>query len=354
MFPHPFDRYNILGFIIQRSRESLGLKQKQLADVAYIAQTTVSHLESLKHIERIIKLGHKPISRRNLVTLAARGLHMTVGDVNALLWLLEGEDHKSLSAGEVTRYVDTPAATDALSDDPATLRAHVLHMLRNALGPSPDSLKQAAVNILTEWGEKGQLLLRSELFKIEKKPGQRLLVSKYPSYLARKEQVQVVCNSAYSEEHSKDFQGINNRRRRRYHRNLRTYGERCIHSIESLQRYLREDFTHELNYEQRRAHFASWIDLLKRYSNYEVGLAKTEPEMEFVIKSPFAACLRGTSRNIPVDKEAVICGPLYVYWDDTSTVYSFYLDFEREWDKIQPRWRDRKNVIEWLESLLRS
>src|SRR5437868_5076299 len=91
-----------------------------------------------------------------------------------------------------------------------------------------------------------------------------------------------------------------------FHRNLRTYGERCIHSIESLQRYLREKFTHEFSYEQRRAHFESWVEILRQYEHYEVGLAQTEPEMEFIIKSPFAACLRGTSRSIPVDKESII------------------------------------------------
>ena len=64
MFPHAFDRFNILSYILQQGRESLDLTQKQLAGKAGVTQGTISHVESLKHLMKILSQGHKPISRK--------------------------------------------------------------------------------------------------------------------------------------------------------------------------------------------------------------------------------------------------------------------------------------------------
>ena len=272
------------------------------------------------------------------------------------MWLLEGEKYKPSNESEVSPLTNSPTKANRIQNDAGTLRSHVLHMLRKALGDlKRGRLRKVNVAMLTEWGENHQLVLRRELLNVDRKPGQRLLVSKYPTYLACSQKVhEEIYKSARSEENRKEFQGITNKRKRLFLKNLKTYGERSIHSVESLRRYLKKSFSHEFSYEQRRAHLESWIELVKDHKYYEIGLAKTEPEMEFVIKSPFAACLRGTSRNIPPNKDSIICGPLYIYWDDIPTVYSFFLDFEREWTKIPRQWRDRERVIDWLEKLLKA
>ena len=75
--------------------------------------------------------------------------------------------------------------------------------------------------------------------------------------------------------------------------------------------------------------------------------------MVFAIKNGWAASLRGTARDVrSVNPDTVICGPLYIYWDDVRSVYAFVLDFELAWDRIPPECRGKKYVLSQLENLL--
>lgn len=97
------------------------------------------------------------------------------------------------------------------------------------------------------------------------------------------------------------------------------------------------------------------INLLRKYDRFELALADVEPDTEVEIKSTVSACLRAMENDTYYcHNKPIICGPLYVYWYDVTTVFSLYRNFERAWDSIDERQRDKQFVIDFLQRALDS
>lgn len=358
MFPHRFDRYRALGYIVRQLRKkTLAITQTQLADKSGVTQGTISHLENFTLLSNAADLNHKPVARDVFINTALHGLELSQPDVEALLWLMGGEEFEPLSGVKEAG----PSATSHLREaesgqsSPASVHDRALNLLKRAveLGMSG---KKITIRMLTGWDEKHQVTFRHELLRMEKKPGQRLLVSKFPSQLTLPQNIierQGDYNKILSPNARERIVKLTEQRKKRFREVLREYGERCIHSTESIKRYLSKDLKHNLSLNDRRAHVRNLIELLKEYEHFKIALARAEPEMEFVIKCGWGASLRGTAREVASDHDAVICGPLYIFWDNKTTVYSFVVDFEHAWQKIPPECRNKENVISILEHLLR-
>jgi len=349
MFPHEFDRYRIMAFLLRQAMlgesHQRKITQEELAKRLGVSQATISGLAK------------KP-NRATLIRVATEGLKLHPRTIEVLLWLFEGEEYQPLEESEINRfltYENYPAAGRLQA--PAELRAHVLFLIEQLLVRRHDKgARSVQTRMITDWNEAGQLDFRDELLRMEEKPGQRMMFAKYPSLLTYPHslhgQSARMGDLDPSEQKLEAAATITDRRREVFVTNLTKFGERCIHSRSSLLRYLSDDSGHRLNRLQRREQVENMIALLQRYDSYEVALADAEPETELALKSTVAACLRATERDTYPNQNPIICGPLYVYWYDETTIYSFYLQFERAWDSIHPQYRDKNFVVRWLERAL--
>src|ERR1051325_112783 len=362
MYPHKFDRYRLMGYIMRQLRKSQGLSQQGLAEQIMSRQSLpggrkptprstlqrrISHIENFEHLEETAFEAQRPVAREMFLDTASEGLALTPLEIETLLWLIEGDEFQPLAVAELAVH---PAigGHDTFRCEEQEWRSHSLALLERAVRLARQREHAAAgagsgagtiagqVRMLTGWEEAHQVRFRDELLAIESKPGQRLLISKYPSLLAYPGDAFVHIDLdewLMSPSGLEQIKGITDRRRHVFRSNLRQFGERHIHSRESLKRYVAEGFSHPLSAPERRRHIQNLIQLLRDNPLFEVALATVEPEMEFVIKSGQVASLRGTARDIR-RRESVICGPLYIFWDNITTVYSFMVDFEHAWEKI--------------------
>lgn len=364
MFPHEFDRYRIMGFLLRQARKSLRrgrVTQELLGKKSGVSQAIISNLESFPRLEGFAETGSKPTTRETLIEIATLGLSLSPKDVDALLWLFDGEDFKPLDEGEI-RYCRSydKEAGPLRYEDKSELRRHVLNSLDKWLARKDiRSPRKVETRMITDWNETGQLEFRQELLDMESKPGQRMLVSKYPSFLTYPHSLRGRSRRgrdiSLSEEGQEKVAEINDARREVFIKNINSYGERCIHSTLSLNKYLAEDFEHLLDLKQRKEQIENLIVLLKEHNNFEIALANVEPEIELEIKSTVAACLRGTEKDTYYEhQKPILCGPLYIYWYDEITLFSTYRNFERVWDEIPAKQREKKFVINLLQKALDS
>lgn len=361
MYPHDFDRYRMMGYIMRQIRQENELTQEKLGQLVAKRNTSkpsstlqrrISHVENFKHLTKVAEQGHLPVAREIFIQVASEGLGLSQFDTDTLLWLIEYDDFRPLQKDELIGHPSFSSAQPRAYKEPE-LRANALALLEQAVrrGRFPIRTK---VQMYTGWDEEHQVGFRRQLHLMEKQPGQRLLISKYPSYLLYQGNFVEYFHPSgtkLSDKAFKETERLNNSRKQRFKEIARNYGERCIHSVESLTRYLDKAFVHSLPWKERRAHVQSLIDNLEEFDRFEVALASTEPEMEFVIKSGQMASLRGTARDIN-RRNSVICGPLYIFWDNFTAVYSFMVDFENAWNRIPLEQREKKKVIAKLQSLL--
>jgi transcriptional regulator with XRE-family HTH domain len=374
MYPHPIDRLRIVRLLLRHSRKRLirpngraGFTEKELAKKLNISQTTLSNLESESHLKQVALGEATPISRKSLVQILTWGLALPQQHVDAILWLYQGEKFKALQDIEVDRYAPYLKPTQSRLYDGNELRCCVLAWLKSVLNALIEGAKtkqgnvEVTVKMVFELDELSDLETDRELFKMETVPGQRLLVSKYPSYLTYPPHVYdsgewrgfaILSEDGRREEHT-----ITDRRRQNFLNNLSLYGERSIHSIGSLRRYLQKGFKHRFTFTQRKEHIEYWIQLLDQHDYYQVAFAPAEPEIELEIKSTVSACLRGAPgdrhwQKIPNKNQSIVCGPRLVYWYDRASVLAFLLDYEREWEAIAEKWRDKEHIKRWLKQML--
>jgi DNA-directed RNA polymerase subunit F len=377
LFPHEFDRHRVMSFLLRQARESKEIvkssgKRKKLTQselaksvsrrskVGGVSQPTVSNLEGFDSLDRSFQKGNRPGTRETLIEIATLGLSLPQGDVDALLWLFEGERFRPLDEAEVRycHHYDPQASPGTYSD--TGLRLHVLELIDGWLiKRGVRSAREVQAQMITDWDETGQLEFREGLWRVEQGPGQRMMFGKYPSILTYPNSLRGADTAGHdlslSDEGREAAASITDARRERFLTNLDNYGERCIHSTESLKRYLSSGFEHRLEWEQRREQVENLISLLNRHEHYEMALADVEPETEVEIKSTVSACQRATENDTYYWRDKpIICGPLYVYWYDVTTVFSFYRHFERAWDSIAERGRDKDSVIKFLRDALDS
>ncbi len=367
MFPHEFDRYRIMGFLLRQARESMRLggrtprkiTQKELAKRVNVSQASISNLEGFDRLATFAVSANKPTTRETLIRVATIGLNLRQQDVEVILWLFDGEKFRPLREEEI-RYCQAydKRAYVGQYHDPVKLREHALRIIDRRLAKKHiKGPRSVETRIITDWSEDSQLEFHDELRRMEEGQGQRMMFAKYPSVLTYPHSLQGQSSSTVDSDLSQEKQeiasAINDQRRENFIKNLRVYGERCIHSRPSLVRYLSVGIKHRLKLDQRKEQIENMIYLLEQYDYYEVALADEEPGTELELKSTVAACLRATEHDTYyANKNPILCGPLYVYWYDVTTVFSFYQQFERAWDTIQAQHRNKDFVIPWLKSSL--
>jgi transcriptional regulator with XRE-family HTH domain len=343
MYPHEIDRDLLLASLFRNLRIEANLKQGALAKRAGLKQPTVSGVENPSP-------GHRT-SRETLAKLIARGLQLPYDQVNALMWLYDGEP---LSADESSWYLKGTTAANYEASY-FKLRTEILACVRRIL----DRKKQpyaATVRIFFNADEEARLKEQETLLELEEGPGIRLLVTKFPSSLTHPSTAfdtgELTHQNVTSKDGRGEYQRIHKRRGEVFLHNVHVYGERSIHSKTDLESYLQDENAHRFSLPQRRRQVENWIELLRHHPLYEVGLAHTTPLLELGVKnSTPVAVMRGAPRDREHTR-ASIHGLHHVFWHDEFSVLHFLLDFERLWDDIAPEDRDKERVIHWLRELL--
>jgi transcriptional regulator with XRE-family HTH domain len=367
MYPHPVDRFRFIQRLATSARlayrpgrpgmEQCGISQEALARRATVSQATVSNIENL---EKTIHSSSRRVRREDFLKVLTWGLEMVTEDIDALLWLFDGEP---LREDEIRRYVRgyQPQAARRRVDE-AMLRQRVLDRLRAAIDRAfePESCQTAAVRVFSG-DERGRIAVDRALYELEHLPGQRLLATALPTSVALVQTCQRADRDALDELLPPDLPPESRHRMQDrvdiHLYNLENYGERSIHSKPSLERYLSADSPHRLSLEHRRAYIRRWCELVRSYKHYEVALADATPDLEPVIKSTKQAMLRAAHHDGYIrerDWHRGGWGPRYLLWLDEVSVTSFLLDFEAHWQQIPLEYRSKDSVLAWIEERLRA
>jgi DNA-binding XRE family transcriptional regulator len=367
MFPNRVDRYRLLRYVLQQKRNSFrrklgrpGLTQKELAEKLERKQSTISNVERLKYLDKLAKSRHG-FSRERLLSIVTSGLKLPHESIDAVLWLVEGKAFRPIDEYELKSYAHYLGAAFPRTYEDSILRNNVLDCLEQLVRERHTEASKGStkVNVWMIFGSDPAHNVKEnrELFKIEKQDGQRMFVSKYPSFLAYSDNnwSRWSKGERVSKDDRLEYAHITTERRERFLWNLKKYGERNIHSLVSLRAYVRnKNLPHYFNLDERHQHLKDWIRLLEsdQYPFYEVGLIDTPPELEFFIKSTLTVSVTGARAYNRAGEEDITCGPLTIDWRDSTSVLSFLIDFEREWHRIPRASRDRESVIRKLKALL--
>jgi len=354
MYPHEVDRYRIMQKLVRIARmTNASEKQTALAQRARVKQSTISNLENLEHTLISPK---RHVTRENLLKVLTWGLELEQEKLDTILWLYDGE---TLREDEIRRYVRgylTEASPKTYNYN--ALCRRVFDYLREQLKcfGSSDVPHHATVDIIFSTGdEHDQLKVLQMLYQLEEIPGQLLKVSRYPSYVTHPPEAyqtgELIPPNVTSENVRREARSINIERQKMFIRHLSLYGERHILSKSDLEKYfLNKEHHHYLSLEQRYKQIQHLICLLEAHEHYEVGLARATPGLEPCTKSTVQALVRAA----PPYEEGELnenWGPAHLCWSDEATVLSFFLDFEKAWEEIPAKDRQKEDVIAWLKGV---
>lgn len=361
--PHRYDRYRLVALVLQHRRKLLHLSEKELADASGVAQSTISRLVNPGSLGKKGSENHK-VNRMHLLALTRVGLRMDHHQASVMLWLSEGEDCRSWRDRDFSDLqlesptIEERRTENARRDDPRMAHLAVVDLLEKTCIADHRSNPWYPVETYLLQGNSPlhHVALFHKLRTLESGPGQRMLVSKYPSILvstdisAASELLVETAEPIRAELREMLFD-----RQKIFRQNLARYGERAIHSLPSLRRFTSAEFNHRIPLRERKKRVRGLIKFLEDYEKFQLGLLdEIEPEIEIAIKSTQEAVVRGTARELSNHPQTAVCGPSYMYWSDERAVLSFYLDFERLWAKLHEAGLTEKDrVIVLLRKLLR-
>jgi hypothetical protein len=364
VFPHPLDRYRLISRLVAAARASYPTRvrakdparrgaeantQKAVADrtrgVAF-----QKHVSDLEQLELSLERRDRRVSRTRLAAVLHWGLELERDQIDAILWLYDGQP---LTEEEVRCYRLGPAQGPTTGQ---ALRDLVLEQLREAVSQryAPMGSQPATVRLFSadERGRSGAIDAAGELEAI---PGHRLFVAAEPSRLTSPPDWLLSPRALDPTITSKALRDHDLARTRVRHaqflRTLETYGERSIHSKAALLRYVTGERVdpYQRSARRRREHVRHWINLLRTYEHYEVGLVEETPSLELEIKSSVRAIMRGAP--IAYQRHPT-WGPSHILFEDELSVLQYYLAFETAWDAIPAEDRSKADVIDWLDALL--
>lgn len=375
MFCAEIDRFRLIQLIAWWARKNSGLegleKQRALAKKAEVHQSSISHLERFKdaaldppNLRKIPDATSKRrLSRAAFIKIFAWGLNLSRADVDALLWLY---DQQALTDSEVEHYQrghePDSQPQHYTESDYDVLRQRVLTLLSQVRKycveqTAKDGFNRADVKLIFDGTEEDCIRTWKELYRVEEQPGHRMMLMKHPSFLTFPQDViqnGKVIEPWLSPDAKREVSTIAVKRSDKFLQHLELYGERAIHRKASLKRYLSEKNASYRPFEERCRQVSHWIELLRKYPHYHIGLSEHTPEFEFTIKGTVEVIMRGTShednyddRSIRVEKNMLV--PRYVHWTDTLSVLSYYLTFETYWDTIPIEDRTKETVIAQLQ-----
>jgi transcriptional regulator with XRE-family HTH domain len=365
MYPHPVDRFRLIQRLVASARaayrpsrpsiDQCGISQEALARRAMVSQATVSNIENL---EKTIDAPNRRVRREDLLRVLTWGLEMAPEDIDALLWLFDGDP---LRDDEIRRYVrgyQPRASRQRYTVD--QLRQRVLDLVRSAIDRAlgPERSWNATVRVFTG-DDRGRVAANQALRELDQLPGHRLLATALPPSirllqflnLHGYEDPKPILDTGIMESSTYSISD----RLNTFLYGVQRYGERGIHSRRSLEEYLSPNTPHRLSLEQRRAHIRSWCDVLRKHRHYQVALADETPDLEPVIKSTKKAMLRASRRDLTTRSQSMpqsCWGPQYILWLDEISVISLLLDFETRWNRIPVEYRTKDSVLAWLEERL--
>lgn len=360
LYPSLVDRYRVAQVLIQsawriRRRTKRGLNQAALARAADVSQPTVSIAMNLGDIAA--KNAHaerRLIDRRTLVSVLARGLQMERTEIDLVLWLYDGEPLKEY---ELVQHRDVIARSDGKhsSYTEVALREATLDRVRRALPGAEGSRHEAVVEVLFRRDEHARLAAEELLLELESLPGQRLVASRYPSFVTTPRRI-----AAQSSDFEPGLRSASVRAKYKrvliqridlFEKHLNTYGERAIYSKRDLQQYARRDAIDWRDPRRRRAQLENCADLLEKYrSKFQIALTDRASELEMSVKVGTRAAVRGTPSNVTAEREG--WGIRYLIWNDLPTVYSFVCEFEEHWDSIPKADRENESVAKTIRRFL--
>lgn len=339
------DRSRVLQVVVRHWRAvRSGLTQQQLAARAELTQSQVSNME---HLEDTAASPRRATSRQHLLKALTWGLELPKELVDCALWLFDGQP---LVEEEGRRYLRGHLPWEP-APSPNDLRKCALAVLEEVYAQAlRDSERRAGPLRVFDTDDAGRLAADAALLEMEAVPGQLLLVRAVPTHLTRPPEADPL----------RGFLGrfpvmdadVERKRIELFGRNLRDYGVRCIHSLDSIRQALDPSNwdSQELNFRRR------WLNHLLRVLNdrnherYEIGLAEVTPDLEIEIKGTVQVMLRAARRYRNGEMLAQ-WGPRWLYSTDPALVLRFYLDFERYWDHCT---HSKEAVTEELNRLLPS
>jgi hypothetical protein len=386
IFPHNYDRYRLFGQYLRMAHHAYSSGDSQTDLTNFINekfkpsprfhQSYVSQLESLSQLDQQA-MQSKPFSESYAWWLML-ALDCSFREAKLLHWLITSDNQ--VPDDLISRYAehDIVPKEDLIFDPnshPEISHFEIVNKLRQlyikhqcGIHKQPlvenDSFFAYEVSKveMRSWSE--PLSIEWEHFLLSKEcfPGQRMLVSKYPSALIKPTLFKVFneCEPAFKWYYINNYSADKNQGEQEYSEslyemtrtvrmrfflfNLYHFGERWITSLSSLERYLSNSFHHPFmpSVWERREQILTIVRLLDFYPVFRIGLTKSEPETELVIKSN-RWVLQQTSSRIPIastedgTSDLFTCGPTHIFWSKPDSVLPVYLEFEREWQKLYER-----------------
>lgn len=372
-FPHRFDRYRLISLIFRYlSTRIPNFNQEAFGAQIGIKQSSISRLMSSSEMKKKAKQRRK-LNRGRLLILSRKGFNLSHKDASVILWLAEGNDFVPWRESEFRSFAMNPPNpqddeelngirfVNSFRNEPQRAHAAAVSLLAEVfVSPPPeDGWHKIRTNILHGNSPQDILALHKKLKDMEYRGGQRMIVSQYPSILVSSDL------SAASKSLREARDPVKSRllemleeRKRAFDFNVERFGERAIHSLSSLKRFVHSSFKHPLDIAMRRQRIQGLMTYLEKYPRFHVGLvtesdAGIEPEIEIAIKSTREAVVRGTSRDLSNHPATIVCGPSYLHWENEWAVITFYLDFEGEWEKLtQAGCTDKSRVLTMLHEIL--
>ena len=371
MFPAEIDRFRLFEHIIdwkiktfRKKDGTIGITQTDL-----VRRTNIKNQETASHLTHLSKAACDPPGtklseskakrrpgRQTCVQIMTWGLELPLITVDALLWLY---GQPPLDHEEIRHYVTsyTRKGIGPKTFTSQQLRTHVLHLLRGALNHSfrSSASRLGEVQLFSQdESVEGETVLRY----MESEPGVQLLVTEYPSliFLSEKfamEKYQRLQRLGHiSESQKAELIDCHKTRRIQFIHTIETYGVQAMFCRPSLVAFFQRHASATDIKTAMRSEIQQCIEFLE-YPYFEVGLAKSTPELEFDIKSCSKVMSQAaTGYEIENDLRRPSWGPYYIQWLDKRSTLSFFLDFQEAWVKIPAKDREKSRVKNWLQSLL--
>lgn len=341
MYPHINDRHHLIRLIYKALRKKNGWNQERLARTADLNQAVISAIETLPGSSKV-----RVVSRYDLIkAMKAFNLQKPGLKVNAALWLFDGNILSPDERREF-KFKINPSDDSTGSKEQNT----ILDLLRQA-AKYYKGHKGKCLTITSE-NEEDELSIYRDFLKIESGEGLRILMKRIPSSLTYPKQIfesakgiPIKINSKYGVE---QFCSLRKRRIENYLKQVKEYGDRCIHVEEEIKEYLSCRGAYPpLTKAERKLHIQNLILLLEEYpAHFQVRLVKKLPLFEYGMKAFNKVIVTAEFYSSEVQLVR------YIELFGEEAVIPYLLEFENQWNEASKKQNDNKSVIDKLNKLI--
>lgn len=356
ILPHSHDRCRIVGLLLREMREQKFPKQAEFArhitaqlrvltpdEKVGLRQPNISRVEGLKELaKRTVCEGTLP-PRQDFLRFTLVGLGLSVETTSLLRAFIEGRKFRGLSPAEIKSNLGRmPQGSQVRLSreqgaDHARVHFEVLRLFKSTFGDKLHARKNIEHVTMHHAPEVQDLSTLSRIiFSYEKRPGQFMRLTKYPAFTVLDDAADEHFVPALGREGGlEEIKKVFGQRRLLAHRRLLTFGERNLHSLPALRRYVEGALTHHLPVGVRRRHLVNVVRLLKSYPNsFKVGLVPDEVETELLINCTRWVLLRASAYHQLLSPNTYHAGPNFIYWSDALSVMRTQLEFEDCWERL--------------------